>query len=397
MYPEPSTKSILFVHDDDASLTRIQEFLSKRNLTVHHIKCDQINRFSQFKQSFTFVVLGVFSSTLERAKEQLDTLTELTEAPIYVYGKAVSTLLNHRSTQVKQIELGLQGLSLIEAFITLSERPESAQPRQIRLGIVGESTAIERVKFLVSRFAQGETTVLITGPNGSGKELVARGIHKCSRRSNKKLLTVNCAAISDTLIESELFGYVGGSFSGANTKGKKGLFAAAHEGTLFLDEVAELPISVQAKLLRVLQEGTFLPVGAEKEVKVDVRIIAATNVDLEQAVAQNRFRADLFHRLNCMRIENPSLADRKSDVPVLIDYFLRTEAKRNGCARLKIKATVKKVLIEHNWTGNIRELKAFIQRAYVLCESEIHPDELPFLLTQRVECFPNMWYARTGN
>ena len=243
----------------------------------------------------------------------------------------------------------------------LSERDEQFD----HYGIIGRSRAMVDVIRRAERVAETKSTVLITGETGTGKELVARAIHDRSAQRHMPLIKVNCAAIPETLLESELFGHVRGAFTGATTT-KKGKFALADGGTIFLDEIGTLTPALQSKLLRVLQEREFEPLGAERTEKVDVRVIAATNRDLRQMVSDNRFQEDLFYRLNVIPIDIPPLRERREDIPPLVDHFVRKHAQRTGRRVERIEDGVLSALQQYDWPGNVRELENTIERAVVL-------------------------------
>jgi two-component system response regulator AtoC len=229
----------------------------------------------------------------------------------------------------------------------------------------------------VRKIAEFKTTVLIDGESGTGKELIARAIHRLSPRSGGPFIAVNCGAIPDTLLESELFGHRKGAFTDAN-RDRKGLFEEASNGTLFLDEIGELPIGLQVKLLRVLQEGEVRRLGDSQDIKVDVRVVAATARDLSAEVGRGAFREDLFYRLNVFALHLPALRERREDIPLLIDHFLAHMNARMGLAVTGISPEAMRVLIEYDWPGNVRELENSIERAIVLCEgSQIEVDTLP--------------------
>jgi len=236
--------------------------------------------------------------------------------------------------------------------------------------IIGESKEIKQIFKTIEKVAPTDARVLITGPNGAGKELVARAIHTQSKRANEPLVEVNCAAIPSELIESELFGHEKGSFTSA-IKQRIGKFEQANGGTLFLDEIGDMSPSTQAKVLRALQESTITRVGGEKEIKVDVRIIAATNKDLTKEIAEERFREDLFHRLNVIPIEVPALKDRADDIPLLIEHFLGIVADDHGTTPKKIDQKAIDALQKLSWTGNIRELKNVVERLVIMSEKTI--------------------------
>ncbi len=243
--------------------------------------------------------------------------------------------------------------------------------------MIGKSKVMQDVFSLVSKVAPYDTTVLITGKSGTGKELIARAIHENSNRHDKKCVAVNCGAFPENLIESELFGYVKGAFTGAD-KDKKGVFQEADGGTLFLDEIGELPLALQVKLLRVLQEGEVQAVGSGRSHKVDVRIVAATARDLEQEVAVGRFRQDLFYRLDVLHITLPPLSERREDIPLLSNFFLQRYAARLNRSITEISSPAMTMLLEYDWPGNVRQLENVIERGVVLADKKIIlPENLP--------------------
>src|SRR5262245_22129027 len=241
--------------------------------------------------------------------------------------------------------------------------------------LIGQSPAMREIFALIRRVAHGRSSVLISGESGTGKELVARTLHFHGARADKPFIPINCTAIPEGLLESELFGHVRGAFTGAHTS-KRGLFERAHGGTLFLDEIGDVGLGVQSKLLRVLQDQEIRPVGGAQTVKVDVRIVAATNKDLETEIAAGRFREDLFYRLNVIPIHIPPLRERPEDVPALVDAFAR---KHSGGQRRVVTQSAMDVLLRRPWRGNARELENAIERALALCDApEIGPEHLPF-------------------
>jgi DNA-binding NtrC family response regulator len=258
-----------------------------------------------------------------------------------------------------------------------------AQLKAVDDEIVGVSEAMERVKKMIVKVAPSTSTVLIRGESGTGKERIAWAIHKASPRLNERFQAVNCAAINENLLESELFGHEKGSFTGAVTE-KKGLFEIADKGTLFLDEIGELNISMQAKLLRALQEKEILRVGGTRAIKVDVRVLAATNRDLEAMVRDGRFREDLYYRLNVIPINIPPLRSRRDDIAQLMEHFLRKHGA-NAPRPIQISAEARKMMMEYGWPGNVRQLESAIERALLLAESDqITIEDLPVEIRQSV-------------
>jgi two-component system NtrC family response regulator len=242
--------------------------------------------------------------------------------------------------------------------------------------IIGDSKAMRQVYELVDKVAATRATVLLTGESGTGKELIARAIHARSPRAEEPFVAVNCMALTETLLESELFGHEKGAFTGAASR-RKGRFEGAHGGTLFLDEVGEMGPALQVKLLRVLQERTFERVGGNQPVKVDVRIVAATNRDLGQAVEAGEFREDLFYRLNVVRVDLPPLSQRKDDLPALVAHFVKKYAAEVGRAAPQVSQEAMQVIYQHPWPGNVRELENAIERAVILAGDQITPADLP--------------------
>jgi len=235
--------------------------------------------------------------------------------------------------------------------------------------IVGASPALETVLNRVSKVAPTDSTVLITGETGTGKELIARAIHKASLRSQRPFVSVNCAAIPQALIASELFGHEKGAFTGAQQR-RLGRFELADGGTVFLDEIGELPLETQIALLRVLQEREFERVGGNRLIRTDVRVITATNRDLQAAIADGTFRSDFFYRLNVFPIELPPLRERKEDIPMLVESFIDRFARKAGKKIRRIRKTTMDRLMSYSWPGNIRELQNVIERSVIICETE---------------------------
>ena len=270
-------------------------------------------------------------------------------------------------------------LDLNRILITIKNATERVslvkETRQLKKKVygqemVGESPALVQVKDMIEKVAPTDARVLIVGSNGTGKELVARNLHQKSPRSAAPYIEVNCAAIPSELIESELFGHEKGAFTSA-IKQHKGKFEQADGGTLFLDEIGDMSLAAQAKVLRVLQERKLSRVGSDKDIVVDVRVLAATNKNLKEEIAKGRFREDLYHRLSVIVINMPTLDERKSDIPLLVDYFIGQICSETGMQPREIDADAMQLLIEKNWTGNIRELRNVVERLLILSGSRI--------------------------
>jgi DNA-binding NtrC family response regulator len=245
--------------------------------------------------------------------------------------------------------------------------------------IIGKSSAIQKALEMINLAAPGDSTVLITGPSGTGKELAARALHALSPRKDKRFVPVNCAAIPENLLESDLFGHEKGAFTGADRR-KLGRFEMAHEGTIFLDEIGDMPAAMQAKLLRVLEEQEIMRLGGESTISIDVRVIAATNRDLEKCIQEKTFREDLFYRLSVIIIDMPSLAERTGDILLLAEKFLGDFARKLGKEMSGFTPEAAAAMTSYNWPGNVRELQNVIERAVVLARDNIvTPSELPGL------------------
>ncbi len=241
--------------------------------------------------------------------------------------------------------------------------------------MVGESQPISQIKEMIEKVAPTDARVLITGPNGTGKELVAHWLHQKSDRSGGPMVEVNCAAIPSELIESELFGHVKGAFTSAN-KDRAGKFEAANGGTIFLDEIGDMSLSAQAKVLRALQENKISRVGSDKDIKVDVRVVAATNKDLQKEIEDKKFREDLYHRLAVILIKVPPLNERREDIPLLVEYFADKISKEQGVNPKIFSNDALKLLQEYNWTGNIRELRNVVERLIILGGKEVNEEDV---------------------
>ncbi len=241
--------------------------------------------------------------------------------------------------------------------------------------MIGESDGVVHIKDMIEKVAPTDARVLITGPNGTGKEVVAHWIHEKSDRSKAPMIEVNCAAIPSELIESELFGHIKGSFTGAN-KDRAGKFEAANGGTIFLDEIGDMSLSAQAKVLRALQENKISRVGSDKDIKVNVRVLAATNKDLKKEISEGRFREDLYHRLAVILIKVPALNERREDIPLLIAHFSKKIAEEQGTTAKVFNDNAIQLLQQYDWTGNIRELRNVVERLLILGEKEVSENDV---------------------
>ncbi|MBT0550670.1 sigma-54-dependent transcriptional regulator [Riemerella anatipestifer] len=241
--------------------------------------------------------------------------------------------------------------------------------------MIGSSEALKKIQDMIDKVAPSDARVLITGPNGAGKELVAHALHSQSERSKGPMVEVNCAAIPSELIESELFGHMKGSFTGA-VKDKSGKFEQANGGTIFLDEIGDMSLVAQAKVLRALQEHKVSPVGSDKEIKIDVRVLAATNKNLQKEIEEGRFREDLYHRLSVIEIQVPALNDRKEDIPLLVEHFAQNIASENGSPVKEFSKEALKALQNYDWTGNIRELRNVVERLIILGENPVSENDI---------------------
>ena len=374
--------------DDEASIRRtLKEILEFEKYQVLEAP-DGFSAIDIFKKSAIDIVLLDIKMPKMDGLEVLDFLQEINpEVPVIMISGH-----GNIDTAVEAVKKGAfdyisKPPDLNRLLITLRNAQErhslvvetkSLKRKISRAGlqdIIGDCPQIIAVKETIQQIAPSEARVLITGPNGSGKELVAKWIHEGSQRNNASLVEVNCAAIPSELIESELFGHEKGSFTSAH-KQKLGKFEQAHGGTLFLDEIGDMSLSAQAKVLRVLQENTLSRVGGEKDIKVDVRIIAATNKDLPEEIAAGRFREDLYHRLAVIVLPVPALCDRREDIPALIDHFIKIICKEYGIPCKKIEKDAVNTLTNLPWTGNIRELRNVMERLIILSQHKITSSEV---------------------
>ena len=374
--------TILIIDDEEAIRNALRDILEMEDYEVEEAK-DGIDALSKIKQnSYDAIICDIKMpkmdgmEVLERAQlicpdvpiimisghGDIDTAVETVKKGAFDYISKPPDLNRLLIT----IRNALDKSSLVSETKVLKKKISKSKTQEI----VGNSAGILKIKETIDRIAGTDARVLVTGPNGTGKELVARWIHEKSERADKLLVEVNCAAIPSELIESELFGHEKGAFTSA-IKQRIGKFEQAHGGTLFLDEIGDMSLSAQAKVLRALQEHKITRVGGDKDLKVDVRIIAATNKDLRKEIAEGRFREDLYHRLAVIIIQVPSLNDRKDDIPLLVEHFVESVCNDYGRSVKKVQPDAIKLLQEQDWTGNIRELRNVIERLIILSDAEI--------------------------
>ena len=352
-----------------------------------------------FKTGIPIVITDIMSNPAfinkTKIRRRLKGNETFIAVPIKVGGDPVGVMAIFKPFSSKEsIEKGVESLmvlgTMIGMFYKLSkkmeqERLEWEEERKILQeelkktysihGIIGVSESVRNLIDVVKKVAATDSTVLITGESGTGKSLIAKAIHFLSNRRDKPFVTINCAAIPETLLEAELFGYERGAFTGAHTS-KKGKFELADGGTVFLDEIGDMPLYLQAKILRVIQDKEVEHLGGEKVIKVDVRIIAATNRDLEALVREGKFREDLYYRLNVIPIHVPPLRERKEDIPILVDHFLERFNEKYG-KNVRIAPEAMEPLVEYDWPGNIRELENTIERIVVMHEGTVRSVDLP--------------------
>jgi len=316
----------------------------------------------------------VAADAIAKATQKIESL----KMDVEFFTDAVKKLKPLSSSEVKYfyelVDLVAQEITAFHTEISKREARIHALSNQLENRysynqMIGKSKPMQELYSILDKVSSSEATVLIQGENGTGKELIARSVHFNSPRKGSSFVTVNCSALTETLLDSELFGHVKGSFTGA-IKDKKGLFEMAHNGTLFLDEVGDMSLTMQVKLLRVLQQGTLTPVGGTDEKKVDVRVIAATNRDLKGMIEEGTFREDLYYRINVINIQVPALRDRKEDIPVLVDHFLLKNCKEKEIPLKQLTSRALEKIFDYHWPGNIRQLENEIERLVVLAGSE---------------------------
>jgi PAS domain S-box-containing protein len=318
-------------------------------------------------------------------KRTIETGQQIIDMPVDILNSAGKNIPISISTAVLKDRRGrvIGGAETFRDLSAIEELRKELTKRYTFMDIVSKNHRIQEIFAILPDVAESDSTVLVEGPSGSGKELFARAIHDLSFRSKKPYVVVSCGALPDTLLESELFGYLRGAFTDAR-RDKPGRFALAHGGTIFLDEIGDISTAMQVKLLRVLQEMEYEPLGATAPVKVDVRIIAATNKNLKELVASGTFRQDLFYRLNVIRIELPPLSRRREDIPLLVDHFVRSFNLKRGKHIAGVTGEVMNFLMGYDFPGNVRELENLMEHAFVLCRGkQIEMRHLPAELTGR--------------
>lgn len=381
---------ILVVDDDEVTCNLLEEVLSKEGYLVDKALTGQEAIQKGESQIFDVVLSDIRMAEVDGMKV-LKAFKQKSPETIVIMMTAFGSI----ETAIQAIKEGAfdyvsKPFKLDEIKLTIQRALEQKQLLKENIfyrqelmtkykleNIVGRSPQMLKVYKTIARVADSKSTVLITGESGTGKELVARAIHYNSPRAAKPFVAVDCSSLAENLLESELFGHVRGAFTGAITN-KRGLFEEANNGTCFLDEVGDISLSMQAKLLRVLQEHEIKRVGGTETIKIDVRIIAATNKNLEELVAEKKFREDLFYRLNVVTIHLPPLRERPEDIPLLVDHFLRKFASENNKPIPQISPKALDILMRYNWPGNVRELENVIERAVTLSQRPlILPEDLP--------------------
>ena len=376
---------ILVIDDEKAIRKALREILEYENHKVEEAEDGADGILKIEKGGYDLLLCDVKMPILD-GMDVLDQAKQLDRSPLFIMISAHGTIETAvEATKKGAFDFISKPPDLNRLLLTVRDALDKKQlvtetkvlkkKLSKKFDMVGESPALLAVKDTIEKVAPTDARVLITGQNGTGKELVAHWIHEKSRRQEQPYVAVNCAAIPSELIESELFGHEKGSFTSAH-KQRTGKFEQAHGGTLFLDEIGDMSLSAQSKVLRALQENLINRVGSDKDIKVDVRVLAATNKDLKKEIEAGRFREDLYHRLSVILIHVPPLKDRKEDIPLLLDKFLEDIAQENGSAKKKISKEALARLQELPWTGNIRELRNVVERLVILGETTISLEDV---------------------
>jgi len=396
MADQSSEDTLLLVDPDLDFLDWATKHLSAKNLRV--LRCDNAaNALKVIEKTPVSVVVAAMElepfdgmELLGRILQQSPQTLVILTAGFPTTGQIIEATQRGAHDVLRKESLAFELRPVVESALQTQDdrrtagRPDAEMPKHDgRVKMIGISRALQEVFKLVGRVARSDAPVLIAGESGTGKELVAKAVHEYSPRRQKEMITINCGAIPENLLESELFGHEKGSFTGAIAR-RAGRFEQADGGTLFLDEIGDMPLSIQVKLLRVLQDGSFSRVGANETLTTDVRIVAATHKNLVDEVAAGRFREDLYYRLNVVEIKIPALRERMEDIPLLAEYFLQRITRKNGMARIRISAEAVTTLQSHHWPGNVRELENTIARACALASSQILlPADIPLASAPR--------------
>ena len=396
MQTNPTEDTLLLVDPDLDFLDWATKHLSAKNLRV--LRCDNAaNAIKVIEKTQVSVVVAAMDlepfdgpELLGRIMQQSPQTLVILTAGFPTTGQIIEVTQRGAHDVLRKESLAFELRPVIESALQTQDdrraahHPDAEMPKHDgRVKMIGISRALQEVFKLVGRVARSDAPVLIAGESGTGKELVAKAVHEYSPRRQKEMITINCGAIPENLLESELFGHEKGSFTGAIAR-RAGRFEQADGGTLFLDEIGDMPLSIQVKLLRVLQDGSFSRVGANETITTDVRIVAATHKNLSDEVAAGRFREDLYYRLNVVEIKIPALRERLEDIPLLAEFFLQRITRKNGMARIRISAEAVSTLQAHHWPGNVRELENTIARACALASSQILlPADIPLASAPR--------------
>jgi DNA-binding NtrC family response regulator len=386
----PTEDTLLLVDPDHDFLDWATKHLAAQNLRI--LRCDNAaNALKVVEKTEVSVVVAALSlqpfdglDLLGRIIQQSPQTLVILTAGFPSTSQIIEATQHGAHDVLRKESLPFELRQVVESALQIHEDRRSVSPHETegptvdgRVKIIGVSRALQDVFKLVGRVARSDAPVLIAGESGTGKELVAKSVHEYSPRRQKEMITINCGAIPENLLESELFGHEKGSFTGAIAR-RAGRFEQADGGTLFLDEIGDMPLSIQVKLLRVLQDGSFSRVGANETITTDVRIVAATHKNLAGEVAAGRFREDLYYRLNVVELRIPPLRERPEDIPLLAEFFLQRITKKNGMARIRISPEAVATLQDHSWPGNVRELENTMARACALASSNILlPADIP--------------------
>lgn len=378
---QPENQTILVVDDDVSNRSTVEKILQKEGYVVH-LAADGAEALALIRRESVALVVTDFKmpgmTGLDLLKAARTLQPDLEVILMTAYGTVEAAVEAMKEGAYDFISKPFKRVELLKAVQkALEKQALAAENRRLRAqleqpsahGIIGTSDALRGVLELVQQVAPSSANVLIEGESGTGKELVAQAIHELSLRRARRFVKVNCGALPEALLESELFGYEQGAFTDARSK-KEGRFEMANGGSLFLDEIGELSPSSQVKLLRVLQEGEFERLGGTKTIRVDVRLVTATNRELEQEITARRFREDLFYRLNVIRIQLPPLRERTEDIPLLVNHFLRVYARKNERSVKELHPDALELLMGYRWPGNVRELENMMERAVVLSRGE---------------------------